>query len=146
MQSLFGRPVASSGTQTVLRRLTPFENSNRVPATIVDALTRMDDRYRDPAQLQLLIDAVGYAMQPKIAAHLRPRAEELLSRLDQPERDRYFARKRLIELRLPGAPAEPIVRRALRSVGGVGRAEEIRLTIKGARRRAARVWKVARGL
>lgn len=146
VQALFDRPIASSGTQTVLRRLTPFENSNRVPATIVDALTRPDDRYREPAQLQLLIDAVGYAMQPKIAAHLRPRAEELLSGLDQPERDRYFARERLIGLRLPGAPAEPIVRRALRSAGGVGRAEEIRLTIRGARRRAARVWKVARGL
>lgn len=145
-QALFDRPVASSGTQTVLSRLRPYENSNRIPATIVDALTRPDDRYRDPERLQSLIDAVGYAMQPKIAAHLRPRAEELLRQLDQAERDRYFARDRLIALRLPGAPAEPIVRRALRSVGGVGRAEEIRLTIRGARRRAARVWKVARGL
>ncbi|WP_426186724.1 polysialyltransferase family glycosyltransferase [Microbacterium sp. TWP3-1-2b2] len=146
VQTLFDRPIAASGTQTVLRRLTPYENSNRVPATIVDALTRADDRYREPAQLQLLIDAVGYAMQPKIAAHLRPRAQELLTRLDPAERDRYFDRDRLIDLRLPGAPSEPIVRRALRSVGGVGRAEEIRLTIRGARRRAARVWKVARGL
>ncbi len=145
-QALFDRPVASSGTQMVLSRLTPYENSNRIPATIVDALTRPDDRYRDPERLQSLIDAVGYAMQPKIAAHLRPRAEELLRQLDQAERDRYFARDRLVALRLPGAPAEPIVRRALRSVGGVGRAEEIRLTIRGARRRAARVWKVARGL
>jgi len=146
VQALFDRTIASSGTQTVLRRLTPYENSNRIPATIVDALTRPDDRHREPAQLQLLIDAVGYAMQPKIAAHLRPRAEELLDGLDPAERDRYFDSARLVELRLPGAPAEPIVRRALRSVGGVGRAEEIRLTIKGARRRAARVWKVARGL
>ncbi|MCS3844473.1 alpha-2,8-polysialyltransferase family protein [Microbacterium sp. AK031] len=146
VQTLFDRPIASSGTQTVLRRLTPYGNSNRVPATIVDALTRTDGRYRDPAQLQLLIDAVGYAMQPKIAAHLRPRAEELLDRFDPAERDRYFDLRRLVELRLPGAPVEPIVRRALRSVGGVGRAEEIRLTLRGARRRAARVWKVARGL
>ncbi|MDP3949303.1 polysialyltransferase family glycosyltransferase [Microbacterium sp.] len=146
VQTLFDRPIASSGTQTVLRRLTPYENSNRVPATIVDALTRADGRYRDPAQLQLLIDAVGYAMQPKIAAHLRPRAEEMLDGLDPAERERYFDLRRLVELRLPGAPVEPIVRRALRSVGGVGRAEEIRLTLRGARRRAARVWKVARGL
>ena len=146
VQTLFDRAIASSGTQTVLRRLTPYENSNRVPATIVDALTRPDDRYRDPVQLQLLIDAVGYAMQPKIAAHLRPRAEELLEGLDHAERDRYFDRRRLVELRLPGAPVEPLVRRAMRSAGGVGRAEEIRLTLRGARRRAARVWKVARGL
>ncbi|MDQ0643498.1 polysialyltransferase family glycosyltransferase [Microbacterium murale] len=146
VRALFGRPIASSGTPTVLRRLTPYENSNRVPATIVDALTRPDGPYRDPTRLQLLIDGVGYAMQPKIAVHLRPRAEELLGQLDQMERDRYFARDRLVELRLPGAPAEPIARRALRSAGGVGRAEEIRLTIKGARRRAARAWKAIRGL
>lgn len=146
VQALFDRRIAASGTQTVLRRLAPFENSNRVPATIVDALTRPDSRYREPAQLQLLIDAVGYAMQPTIAAHLRSRAEELLEQVDRAERDRYFARARLVELRLPGAPVEPIARRALRSVGGVGRAEELRLTIQGARRRAARIWKVARGL
>lgn len=146
VRTLFGRPIASSGNQTVLRRLTPFENSNRVPATIVDALSRSDARYREPAQLQMLIDAVGYAMQPVIAAHLRTRAEELLERLDQSERDRYFSRARLVELRLPGAPVEPLARRALRSAGGVGRAEEVRLTITGARRRAARIWKAARGL
>lgn len=145
VQALFDRPIASAGTQEVLRRLTPFENSNRVPATIVDALTRPDSPYLMPDRLQLLIDAVGYAMQPVIAAHLRPRAEELLRQLDRAERDRYFAPARLAELRLPGAPRETVARRALRTVGGVGRFEELRLTISGARRRAARVWKVARG-
>ncbi|MEV4776545.1 polysialyltransferase family glycosyltransferase [Microbacterium sp. LWH12-1.2] len=145
VQALSGRPIAAAGTATVLRRLTPCENSNRVPATIVDALTRPGSPYRDPERLQLLIDAVGYAMQPVIAAHLRPRAEELLGSLNAAERARYFSPERLIELRLPGAPHEGIVRRALRSTGGVGRAEELRLTIAGARTRAARAWKVVRG-
>ncbi|MGM7699314.1 polysialyltransferase family glycosyltransferase [Microbacterium sp. A84] len=145
VRALFDRPIAAAGTALVLGRLTPFENSNRVPATIVDALTRPSSPYRDPERLQLLVDAVGYAMQPIIAEHLRPRAEELLRQLDVAERDRYFSRARLAELRLPGAPREGIGRRAFRSAGGVGRVEELRLTIKGARRRAAHAWKAIRG-
>ncbi|WP_306291638.1 polysialyltransferase family glycosyltransferase [Microbispora sp. GKU 823] len=34
---LFGLPVAAVGTDLVLERLTPYENSNRIPATIADA-------------------------------------------------------------------------------------------------------------
>lgn len=145
VQALFGRPIAAAGTATVLRRLTPYENSNRIPATIIDALTRPDSPYREPGRLQLLADAVGYAMQPVIAERLRPRAEQLLRGLSAAERDRYFAPARLAELRLPGAPREGLVRRALRSAGGVGRVEELRLTISGARRRAARAWNAVRG-
>ena len=145
VRTLYDRSIASAGLETVLARLAPFENSNRVPATIVDALTRDDSPYRDPAGLQLLIDAVGYAMQPRIAAHLRPRAEQLLRTMDAAERDRYFAPDRLAALQLPGAPRERLVPRLLRSQGGVGRVEEIRLTVAGARRRAGRAWKAVRG-
>ncbi|MGM1018479.1 MAG: polysialyltransferase family glycosyltransferase [Actinomycetota bacterium] len=145
VRTVFDRRIESAGARTVLSRLTPFANSNRVPVTIVDALTRPTTAYADPARLQLLVDAVGYAMQPVLAGYLRPRAEELLRTLDAAERDRYFTPARLAELGLPGAPAESAVRRALRSTGGVGRAEEIRLTIAGARRRAGRVWRAVRG-
>lgn len=145
VQTLFHRPIGAAGTALVLRRLTPFENSNRVPATIVDALTRSESPYRDPERLQLLVDAVGYAMQPVIAEHLRPRAEELLRQLDATERARYFDAARLAELRLPGAARERLGGRALRSAGGIGRVEELRLTLAGAGRRAARTWKVLRG-
>lgn len=144
-QSLSGRPIAAVGTEELLHRLTPFENSNRIPLTIVDALTRRDTLHREPARFQLLIDAVGYAMQPVIAAHLRPRAVEMLPQLPAAERDRYFSPARLAELQLPGAPPEGAVRRMLRSAGGVGRLEELRLTMGGARRRAARVWKAVQG-
>ncbi|WP_435746972.1 polysialyltransferase family glycosyltransferase [Microbacterium sp. PMB16] len=145
VHTLFGREIGSAGADTVLRMLTPFENSNRIPATIVDALTRDRSPYTDPARLQLLVDAVGYAMQPEIAAHLRPRAEELLDGLDAAERDRYFAPERLSALRLPGAPVEGTLRRVLRPAGGVGRLEEWRLTAIGARRRAGRAWRAIRG-
>jgi hypothetical protein len=116
-----------------------------VPATIVDALTRRDSPYRDPERMQLLIDAVGYVMQPGVARHLRARAEELLAAITPADRDRYFSAERLTALRLPGAPAEGAVRRALRPAGGVGRVEELRLTATGARRRLARAWRAIRG-
>ncbi|GAA2945971.1 alpha-2,8-polysialyltransferase family protein [Microbacterium luteolum] len=144
-QALFGRAIGAAGTETVLLFLTPYENSNRIPATIVDALTRDGSPYEDPDRLQLLVDAVGYAMQPEIAGHLRERAEELLTGLEPVERDRYFTPERLSALRLPGAPAESAVQRMLRPAGGVGRVEEWRLTALGARRRAGRAWRAIRG-
>ncbi|KQR47878.1 hypothetical protein ASF87_02685 [Microbacterium sp. Leaf161] len=145
VQALFGREIDAVGAGTVLARLTPYENSNRVPATIVDALTRADSAYRDPERMQLLIDAVGYAMQPVVAGHLRGRAEQLLTGIRASDRDRYFTPERLAELRLPGAPRETAVRRALRPVGGIGRVEQARLTVLAARRRLARAWRVLRG-
>lgn len=145
VRALFGREIDAVGADTVLARLTPYENSNRLPATIVDALTRADSPYREPERLQLLIDAVGYAMQPVVAGHLRDRAEQLLTGIRPADRDRYFAPERLAELRLPGAPRETVVRRALRPVGGIGRVEQARLTVLAARRRLARAWRVLRG-
>lgn len=145
VRATLGIPVGSAGTTRLLAGLAPFENSNRVPLVIVDALTRDDAPAADPAHLQLLIDAVGHTMQPEIAGHLRPRAELLLRTLEPLERDRYFAPERLSLLRLPGAPAEGPVQRMLRSAGGAGRVEQGRLTLRGARNRAGRVWRAMRG-
>ena len=36
--ALYGLPVARIGTELLLERLAPYQNSNRVPVTIVDAL------------------------------------------------------------------------------------------------------------
>lgn len=145
VRTLSGTQIGAAGTESVLRRLEPFENSNRIPATIVDALTRDDSPYAEPARLQLLVDAVGYAMQPVIAGHLRPRAEEFLRAVGEAERRRYFTPERLAALDLPGAPRPGVLDRALRPAGGVGRVEELRLTVLGARRRAGRAWKAIRG-
>ncbi|MFS0854034.1 polysialyltransferase family glycosyltransferase [Microbacterium sp. 179-I 3D4 NHS] len=144
VQALTGTPIGAAGTASLLHRLRPFENSNRVPLTVVDALTR-EDPAADALDLQLLVDAVGYAMQPEIAAHLRPRAERLLGGMDAAERDRYFDSGRLTALRLPGAVTPGPVRRLLEPAGGVGRIEEWRLTAAGARRRAGRAWRAIRG-
>ena len=36
--AFYGIPVARIGTEPLLDRLTPYQNSNRVPVTLVDAL------------------------------------------------------------------------------------------------------------
>ncbi|UWF77501.1 alpha-2,8-polysialyltransferase family protein [Microbacterium neungamense] len=148
LRALSGIRIHAVGTDAVLRRLSPFENSNRIPAVIVDALTRPvgDGTGGDePGRLQRLVDAVGYAMQPEICAHLRPGAEAFLAALPAAERERYVPPERLRRLGLPGAPAPTVLQRALAPRGGIGRLEELRLTAAGARRRARRVWKAATG-
>lgn len=143
VRALFGTRVHAVGTETVLARLTPYENSNRMPATIVDAMTRAE--HADPERMQSLVDAVGYAMQPEILAHLRRRAVEHLHAMPRAERERYVPPARLRALGLPGAPAPTRLQRLTDPAGGVGRLEELRLTAAGAKRRAARAWKAASG-
>ncbi|MEJ1089689.1 polysialyltransferase family glycosyltransferase [Microbacterium sp. Mu-80] len=140
MRALHDARIHAVGAETMLARLTPYENSNRMPVTIVDAMTRGIGEGR----MQQLVDTVGYAMQPEIVAHLRPRAVQFLASSSDAERERYVPAGRLRALGLPGAPAPTVLQR-LSPRGGVGRLEELRLTAAGARRRAGRVWKVARG-
>ncbi|MEE1772131.1 polysialyltransferase family glycosyltransferase [Streptomyces sp. JV185] len=136
--AFYGLPVARVGTEMLLDRLAPYENSNRVPVTLVDALVpEVTDRAAVeragtargaepvvPAELTGLVTAVGFAMQPKIYPGLRPAAERYLAaHLDAATR-RYFKRRRLTSLALPGAvpaqlaflPRNAVVRRVARSV------------------------------
>ncbi|MBL1105772.1 hypothetical protein JK361_14465 [Streptomyces sp. 5-8] len=116
--ALYGLPVARVGTDTVLARLAPYQNSNRVPVTIADALLpdlgdgagvsgwSMPSRDRVD-ELAALLRAVGFAMQPKIYPQLRGAAERYLARHLDPHTWRYFKRRRLTALALPGAvPAQ----------------------------------------
>lgn len=111
---LYGLPVARVGTDTVLARLAPYQNSNRVPLTIVDALLpdladasavsdwTMPSRERVD-EVAALLTAVGFAMQPRIHPGLRGDAERYLSTHLDPHTWRYFKRRRLTSLALPGA-------------------------------------------
>jgi len=137
--ALYGLPVARVGTGPLLDRLTPYENSNRVPVTIVDALLpELTDGAAvtgqrpgtDVAELTRLLRAVGFAMQPKIYPDLRPAAEGYLTdRLNQ-DTWRYFKRRRLTSLALPGAvpaqlafiPRNATVRRVARRARSLKRA------------------------
>ncbi|MEU9069814.1 polysialyltransferase family glycosyltransferase [Streptomyces sp. NPDC048109] len=138
---LYGLPVARVGTETLLDRLTPYENSNRVPVTIVDALlpepadrdaVAEGRRGLDTDALAALVRAVGFAMQPKILPELRPAAEEYLRGNLNARTRRYFKKRRLTSLGLPGGVPERLAflprNAAARRV--VRRARAIRRSIK----------------
>ncbi|MGK5631343.1 alpha-2,8-polysialyltransferase family protein [Streptomyces sp. URMC 123] len=139
--AFYGLPTARTGTDLLLERLSPYQNSNRVPVTIVDALLpEVTDRaavegWSPPTEevvggrLTGLLTAVGYAMQSQIYPGLRPAAERFLAaHLDQ-HTWRYFKRRRLTSLALPGAipsqlaflPRNATVRRVARRARAVRR-------------------------
>ncbi|MDG9716247.1 polysialyltransferase family glycosyltransferase [Streptomyces sp. DH24] len=137
--ALYGLPVARVGTDTLLERLTPYENSNRVPVTVVDALLpELTDREAVAAQrsgldtdaLAALVRTVGFAMQPKILPELRSEAERYLTGNLNAHTWRYFKKKRLTSLGLPGGvpsqlaflPRNAAVRRAVRKARSLKRA------------------------
>lgn len=141
LRALSQIPIAAVGTELLLHRLTPYENGNRIPVTIIDALTREEK----PSDLQQLIDAVGYAMQPRTAAHLRPRAESYLAAAPTADRTRYFSAKRLGELGLPGGSRPSLLARTLASRDAASRFTEAQLSVRGAVRRGRRAWKALKG-
>ncbi|MFG2638168.1 polysialyltransferase family glycosyltransferase [Streptomyces sp. NPDC048362] len=114
--ALYGLPVARTGTGLLLERLTPYENSNRVPVTVVDALLpELGDRAAvaeqrrgmDVDALGALVRAVGFAMQPRILPGLRAQTEAFLAGNLSERTLRYFKRRRLTSLALPGGlPAQ----------------------------------------
>ncbi|MFF2732506.1 polysialyltransferase family glycosyltransferase [Streptomyces sp. NPDC058008] len=130
----YGLPVARTGTGTLLERLTPYENPARIPVTVIDALlpdlagpAAAPDRppvtvATVAEALDGLLPAVAFAMQPRVRPDLRPAAERYLAgHLDARTR-RYFKRRRLGALALPGVvPARlafvrrsPVLRRIAR--------------------------------
>ncbi|MFB7371510.1 alpha-2,8-polysialyltransferase family protein [Streptomyces sp. NPDC056222] len=126
-QAFYWIPVARVGTRTVLDRLTPYQNSNRVPLTLVDALVPdleghtpdegLDDERLDDEGLAGLVAAVGFAMQPKVRVDLRGAAARHLSGPLAERTRHYFTRRRLTVLGLPGGlpvPRHPQVRRLAR--------------------------------
>ncbi|GGS48828.1 hypothetical protein GCM10010156_04350 [Planobispora rosea] len=98
----FGLPAATVGGELVLERLAPYENSNRIPVTITDALLPRlgtDGSLEEPPEADLpgLVHAVGYCMQSDAYPDLRGTAEDYLSAHGPA---RYFKRQRLSALDL----------------------------------------------
>ncbi|MFA7766835.1 polysialyltransferase family glycosyltransferase [Streptomyces sp. NPDC048723] len=140
--TLYGLPVARTGTDAVLATLTPYPNSNRVPLALVDALlpdladAEAVRTWTPPTPEQVraepaaLLAAVGFTMQPQILAARRPAAEAYLTKRLTPRTWRYFTRRRLTSLGLPGGipaqlsflPRSRAVRRAVRRMGWLRRA------------------------
>lgn len=122
----YGVPIARTGTDVLLERLAPYQNSNRVPVTIVDFLVPdLDDAERlaegagperaAADRLGPLVRAVGYCMQSGLYPQLREEAARWLAAHPEAAR-RYFKRRRLTALALPGGslpgPARQLAGRA----------------------------------
>jgi hypothetical protein len=118
--AFYGIPAARVGTELLLERIAPYQNSNRVPLTIVDALVPdLSDTARAGGPVDLtadvggLVRAVGYCMQSASHPGLREEAVSFLSALPEERLTRYFKRRRLTSLGLPGA-TPPVRGEALR--------------------------------
>lgn len=120
-RALFGCETAAVGTLNLLQALAPYQNSNRIPLTIIDALD--SGRYALPGDLadvgagardlNPLIDAVTYCMQSESAAHLRGSAVEFLTAAEGSADMKYFKRKRLTKLELPGSQEATLSRKLM---------------------------------
>ncbi|MFF4502263.1 alpha-2,8-polysialyltransferase family protein [Streptomyces sp. NPDC001401] len=109
--AFYGLPVARIGTEPLLDRLTPYQNSNRVPVVLADALLPdleggKGEKTLPESTLDGLLGTLSYTMQPQIYPHLRTEAERHLSKHLTPRTKRYFRRKRLTALGLPGGIPE----------------------------------------
>ncbi|MFF7209958.1 polysialyltransferase family glycosyltransferase [Streptomyces sp. NPDC008238] len=154
--ALHGIAAARVGTGPLLDRIAPYENADRVPLTLVDAA--LPDLERDTAlvgrppaltgeaveaTLAPLLRTVGYCMQARLHPALRPEAEEWLRR-HLPDHARYFKRRRLTSLRLPGGSPvraealrrHPAVRRMVRRVRAVRAVSVVRAVRAGRALRA----------
>ncbi|MCF3181368.1 hypothetical protein IPZ70_15680 [Streptomyces polychromogenes] len=126
-RALYGIPVAQIGALEVIRRMRPYANSNRIPATLTHALVpdleagpgagteaaatapadRMLDVEHIRAEVTPYVQAVGYCMQPKRYAFLRPVAEEYVAAAVEqwearPELSMHFNERTRARLELPG--------------------------------------------
>ncbi|MDK0521690.1 polysialyltransferase family glycosyltransferase [Streptomyces sp. ML-6] len=131
-RQLYGLDTARTGTGMLLARLTPYQNSNRVPAVLAHTLLPELEtgRTRTPGDTGRLVTAIGFTMQPRIHPGLRPAATAYLTDGVTPDEQRLFPRRRLTALGLPGGlpgrlaalSRNPAVRRAARKARRLGRA------------------------
>ncbi len=134
--AFYGLPVARVGTGWLLERLTSHRNGARVPAVLSDALlpdaeSGGEETALPAGELGDLVAALGFTMRPEVHPRLRPVAERFLARhAGHPRVRRWFTRKRLASLALPGGlpqrlaflPRNPTARRLARQARALARA------------------------
>ena len=125
---LLGIEAVAVGPADLLATVKPYENSNRVPLVLTEALfagrgfeAPDETENRDPRlDLQSLIDAVAYCMQSSLLLSSAASARAYLGLIvDEPDLlTTFFRRRRLTVLHLPGAlPPPRLAARARRWVG-----------------------------
>lgn len=111
---MLNTPVIAVGTAELLQELNPYQNSNRIPVSIVDALlvagldAPADAEGND--ELSALLSAVAYCMQYENLPGLREGAAAFLE-ANYSRFGAHFKRRRLAALDLPPHWAHPRPRR-----------------------------------
>ncbi|MGO2326707.1 polysialyltransferase family glycosyltransferase [Glutamicibacter arilaitensis] len=115
---ILGTEVYAVGTGMLLQVLAPYENSNRIPLSIIHALFVQDlpvpEHSGAEDRLSDLLLAVAYCMQAAQLPHLREQAESFLA-AHYPEFSAHFKRRRITKLELPPRWAHISSRRSLPS-------------------------------
>lgn len=136
-------PVVAVGTTMLLQELTPYQNSNRIPLSIIDAvlIARLEPPALDRTagnQLPALLGAVAYCMQHENLPGLRSGAAAFLA-TNYPRFSAHFKKKRLAALGLPPALTHPTQRRP-------GNPWKRRITRRSRRAGAAALERLARSM
>ncbi|MDN5726229.1 MAG: alpha-2,8-polysialyltransferase family protein [Propionibacteriales bacterium] len=105
--TVYRLPVGRVGTAALLQRLAPYQNSNRIPLSLIHAL--VPDLVVEPPGpvrpvtpwVQGLVTSVGYAMQAEVLADRRTTAVAWLAE-HYAAATEHFKRRRLTKLDLPG--------------------------------------------
>lgn len=108
VHKLFEIPMISVHSDMMLDRLKPYENSNRIPAVLADYLAGEE---RPAVPLDGLIGAVSYAMQAERLEKSRNDVTEFLEQYAYLA-GKYFKRRRLTALGLPGGAQQTVISRA----------------------------------
>lgn len=134
-------PVIAIGTESLLEKLAPFQNSNRIPLTLIRALFVQNYPLPEqlpsgsPDRLNELVKTISYCMQAEQLPMLRQTAEAFLTS-NYSQSSEYFKRRRLAALDLPPRWAHPRSHRnpliRLRRIAGS--------KVRGLRRRSARAF------
>lgn len=116
-RQIYRTPALAVGADLLLDAITPYQNSNRIPLTVISEICDgsspgPDDAAGNP-QLKRLLAAVTFCMAPGLSRDLRVRASDFLSEVfaqdgravpdAAQEYRRYFKRRRLTSLDLPGS-------------------------------------------
>lgn len=138
---MLGVPVRAVGTEQLLQTLAPYQNSNRIPLSLVHAL--FVEQLPAPSErgegqedrLTALVRAISYCMQSEQLAQLREEAAAFLA-ANYAATAAYFKRRRLAALNLPPRWAHPDPQRGpvIRLRRAAGR------SVRGMRRRGARAF------
>ncbi|MGO1909432.1 MAG: polysialyltransferase family glycosyltransferase, partial [Brevibacterium linens] len=144
-RQIYQVPALAVGTDLLLEAIAPYQNSNRIPLTIISEICdgSAPDKTDAHPQLGRLLAAVTYCMAPTLSHDLRDAATDFLTEVfevstgrgESADRfSRYFKRRRLTALALPGSTSKAFAPKRIIKRSGT-------LVIKAVARKQQRIMK-----